>query len=176
MIRVWDPLVRAFHWALVASFVVCWLSAQAWENLHAWAGYVAGGLVLARVVWGFVGGGYARFTQFVRAPQVVFAYLAAIVRGSEARFVGHNPAGGAMIVALLVVVVATVASGYALTTDAFWGSSGAQHLHSWIAHGLALLVVVHLAGVALASLRHRENLVRAMIFGDKRAPAPEDVA
>ena len=176
MIRVWDPLVRALHWTLVVSFIVCWLSAQVWENLHAWAGYVAGALTLARVVWGFGGGGYARFAQFVRAPRVVLAYLGAIVRGSEARFVGHNPAGGAMIVALLIVVAATVASGYALTTDALWGSSGAQHLHSWIAHGLALLVLVHLAGVALASLRHRENLVRAMIVGDKRAPAPDDVA
>ena len=66
MIRVWDPLVRAFHWTLVASFVVCWLSAQVWEDLHAWAGYVAGALALARVVWGFVGGGYARFSS-VRA-------------------------------------------------------------------------------------------------------------
>ncbi len=176
MIRVWDPLVRAFHWTLVVTFVVCWLSAQVWEDLHAWAGYVAGALALARVVWGFVGRGYARFSQFVRAPRVVFAYLAAIARGSEGRFVGHNPAGGAMIVALLIVVVATAVSGYALTTDALWGSSGAQHLHSWIAQGLALLVLAHLAGVALASLRHRENLVRAMIFGKKRAPAPEDVA
>ena len=81
-----------------------------------------------------------------------------------------------MIVALLAVVVASVASGYALTTDAFWGSPAAQHAHSLIAHGLALLVLVHLAGVALASLRHRENLVRAMIVGDKRAPEAGDVA
>jgi cytochrome b len=176
VIRVWDPFVRAFHWTLVISFLVCWFSAQAWEGLQAWAGYVAGTLALARVVWGFVGGGYARFTQFVRAPRVVFAYLAAIARGSEARFLGHNPAGGAMIVALLAVVAATVASGYALTTDTFWGSATAQHLHSLIAHGLALLVVVHLVGVALASLRHRENLVRAMIVGEKRAPAAGDVA
>jgi len=176
MVRVWDPFVRAFHWTLVSSLVVCWLSAQVWEDLHAWAGVVAGALALARVVWGFVGGGYARFAQFVRAPRVVFAYLGAIVRGSEARFVGHNPAGGAMIVALLIVVAATAASGYALTTDAFWGSSTMQRLHSWIAHGLALLVLAHLVGVALASLRHRENLVRAMIFGDKRAPASDDVA
>jgi cytochrome b len=176
VIRVWDPFVRAFHWTLVASFVVCWLSAQVWEDLHAWAGYVAGALALARVVWGFVGGGYARFSQFVRAPRVVLAYLGAIARGSETRFVGHNPAGGAMIVALLIVVAATAASGYALTTDALWGSLDAQRLHSLIAHGLALLVLAHLVGVALASLHHRENLVRAMIFGDKRAPAPDDVA
>ena len=176
MIRVWDPFVRAFHWALVISFLVCWFSAQVWEDLHAWAGYVAGTLVVARVVWGFGGGGYARFSQFVRAPRAVLAYLGAIARRSEARFLGHNPAGGAMIVALLAVVAASVASGYALTTDTFWGSPAAQHAHSLIAHGLALLVLVHLAGVALASLRHRENLVRAMIVGDKRAPEAGDVA
>ena len=107
---------------------------------------------------------------------MVAAYLKAVAEGSEARFVGHNPAGGAMIVTLLAAMTATAATGWLLTTDWFWGSIAMKRAHSVLAHGLMLLVLAHLAGVALASLRHKENLVRSMVFGDKRAAGPGDVA
>jgi cytochrome b len=167
-VRVWDPLVRFFHWSLVLSFAVAWLSANSWENVHAWAGYAAGGLIVLRIIWGFVGTPYARFAHFVRSPGATLAYLRAIATGSEARHIGHNPAGGAMIVALILGMGGTALTGYLLTTDAFWGNEWMAHLHHWSAHGLIILVGVHLAGVALASYRHRENLVRAMIVGKKR--------
>ncbi len=176
MIRVWDPLVRGSHWALAASFAVAWLTSKNWEGLHVASGYVAGGLVALRVVWGFLGPRYARFTQFVRSPGTVIDYLRAIKDGSESRYIGHNPAGGAMIVVLLAAMAATAVSGWLLTTDAFWGSTVMQHGHSLLAHGVLALVVVHLVGVVLASLRHRENLVRAMIVGVKRPSEPGDVA
>jgi len=176
MIRVWDPFVRAFHWALVLSFALAWLSSEDAEGLHAAAGYVAGALVAARVVWGFAGPRYARFSQFVRPPQTVAAYLRAVAEGSERRFIGHNPAGGAMIVVLMAALTATAATGWLLTTDAFWGATGAQRAHSIVAHGLLLFVLAHLAGVALASIRHRENLIRAMVVGVKREAGPGDVA
>jgi cytochrome b len=175
MIRVWDPLVRAFHWALAASFAVAWLSSENWDSLHNVAGFAAGALVVLRVLWGFFGPRYARFAQFVRSPDTVIAYLGAIKDGSERRYIGHNPAGGAMIVVLLVTMAATAVSGGLLTTDAFWGSAVLQHVHSLLAHGVLALVVVHLAGVALASLRHHENLARAMVVGVKRAAGPGDV-
>ena len=176
MIRVWDSFVRAFHWALALTFAVAWLSSEHLERLHDAAGYVAGALVAARVVWGFVGTGYARFSQFIRSPETVAGYLKAIADGSERRFIGHNPAGGAMIVVLLGAMAAAAASGWLLTTDAFWGSTAAQRAHSLMAHGVLLLVLLHLGGVALASVRHRENLVRAMVIGVKRPAGPGDVA
>ncbi len=176
MIRVWDPLVRGAHWALAASFAVAWLSSKNWEGVHAASGYVAGVLVALRVVWGFLGPRYARFTQFVRSPGTVIGYLRAIKDGSESRYIGHNPAGGAMIVVLLAAMAATAVTGWLLTTDVFWGSTVMQRGHSLLAHGVLALVVVHLVGVALASLRHHENLVRAMIFGAKRPSEPGDVA
>jgi cytochrome b len=176
MIRVWDPFVRAFHWALAASFAVAWLSSENWDRLHASAGYAAGGLVASRVVWGFVGPRYARFAQFVRSPDTVIAYLRALKEGSERRYIGHNPAGGAMIVVLLVVMAATAVTGWLLTTDTFWGSTIMQHVHSALAHGLLGLVVLHLIGVVVASLRHQENLARAMVVGVKRAAGPGDLA
>lgn len=168
-IRVWDPLVRLFHWSLVLSFAVAWLSANFAENLHMWVGYAAGGLIMLRIVWGFIGTPYARFSHFVRSPSDVFQYLKAVASGSEARHIGHNPAGGAMIVALILGMGATVFTGWLLTTDMFWGVSWMQHLHNWSAHGLVLLVGLHIGGVVLASYRHRENLVAAMIVGTKRA-------
>jgi len=174
MIPVWDPVVRVLHWGVALGFAVAWLTAEQGERLHETAGFVAGALVLARVAWGFVGPRYARFAQFVRSPATVIAYLRAIAGGSERRFVGHNPAGGAMIVVLIAAMAATAASGWLLTVDAFWGSVTVQRVHTLLAYGLLLLVLVHLAGVALASLRHRENLVGAMVFGLKRAAGPDD--
>ena len=176
MIRVWDPLVRTLHWALALSFAVAWLSSEHSGRLHELAGYVAGGLVLARVAWGFFGPGYARFSQFVQPPAAVGEYLKSIAVGTERRFIGHNPAGGAMIVVLLAAMAATAATGWMLTTDAYRGSTTVQRLHSLLAHGVLILVAVHLAGVVLASFRHHENLARAMALGVKRAPGPRDVA
>jgi cytochrome b len=176
MIRVWDPLVRTFHWTLALSFAVAWLSSKPSGRLHELAGCIVGVLVLARVAWGFLGSGYARFSQFVQPPAAVAAYLGSIATGSERRFIGHNPAGGAMIVILLASMMATAATGWLLTTDAFWGSLAVQRVHSILAHGVLLLVLAHLGGVALASVRHRENLVRAMVVGDKRAAGPDDVS
>ena len=176
MVRVWDPFVRALHWTLAASFAAAWVSSENWEGLHDAAGYAAGALVALRVVWGIRGPRYARFAQFVRSPRTVIAYLRAIKDRSERRYIGHNPAGGAMIIVMLAAMAATAVSGWLLTTDTFWGSTALQRVHSTLADGLLLLVTLHLGGVALASLRHHENLVRAMIVGAKRAAGPGDVA
>jgi cytochrome b len=175
-IPVWDPFVRLLHWSLALSFVVAWFSANSFDDLHIWAGYAAGAIVLARVAWGVVGTRYARFSQFVRSPRGVLAYLRMMASGGERRYVGHNPAGGAMIVALILMMSATSMSGWELTTDAFWGVAWMQRLHNALAHGLLLLVCAHLAGVMLASFRQRENLVAAMFNGRKRAAGQSDVA
>ena len=173
--RVWDLFVRLFHWSLAASFVVAWLTRHGSEDIHHLAGYAAAGLVLLRVVWGVVGTHYARFTQFTRSPRTVMGYLRDILTGREARYIGHNPAGGAMILALRLTMTATAFTGWMTTTDQFWGVEWVTRAHDLIAHALLILVLAHLAGVALASLRHRENLIRAMLSGWKRAPERGDV-
>jgi cytochrome b len=104
-VRVWDPVVRLFHWSLVAGFATAWFSANRAENLHVWTGYAAGGLILLRLVWGLVGTRYARFSSFVTGPRRTLAYAASILNGTEARHIGHNPAGGAMVVVLMAGVV-----------------------------------------------------------------------
>jgi len=174
-IKVWDPLVRIFHWSLAASFLLAWLSAEDWDLLHYWAGYAAGGLIAFRLLWGFAGPRYARFSQFLRAPSTVRAYLRDMLSGRERRYIGHNPAGGAMVLCLLAGLAALSFSGWLLTTDAFWGSDLLEGLHELLANGLLALVLLHVGGVLFASLRHRENLARAMVTGRKQAPAPGDV-
>ncbi len=176
LVRVWDPVVRLFHWSLVVGFAVAWFSANRAEDLHTWVGYAAGGLILLRLIWGVVGTRYARFSSFVKGPTGIARYLLAILKGSEARYIGHNPAGGAMVLALMAGVLGLVVTGWMQFTDAYYGEDWVTNLHSLIAHGLLVLIVVHLGGVALASLRHHENLVRAMITGRKRTAQGDDIA
>lgn len=176
MARVWDPVVRLFHWSLVASFATAWFSANRSGDLHLWAGYAAGGLIALRLIWGMIGTRYARFASFARGPGRVLAYLRAILNGTEARHIGHNPAGGAMVLALMAGVAGLVVTGWMQGTDAYYGVDWVTHLHGLLANGVVALIVLHLAGVALASWRHRENLVRAMVTGRKRAPQGHDIA
>jgi cytochrome b len=175
-VKVWDPLVRLFHWSLAASFVLAWISADEWDDLHIWAGYTAAALIAFRLVWGLVGPRYARFRQFVRAPGAVAAYLKDLLAGREARYLGHNPAGGAMIIVLILSLAALCLTGWMYTLDAFWGEEWVEELHEILANLLLVLVGLHVAGVVLASLKHHENLARAMLTGRKRAPAAGDEA
>ncbi|MDQ7246821.1 cytochrome b/b6 domain-containing protein [Dongia sedimenti] len=174
-VKIWDPFVRVFHWSLVASFAVAWLTAEDWKALHMWAGYAAGSLIALRLLWGAVGTRYARFSQFVRSPRAVAAYVRDIVTGREARYLGHNPAGGLMIVALIATMATVSVTGWMQTTDAYWGVEWVEELHEAVASLMLGLVGLHVLGVAVASLRHRENLVRAMLTGRKRSPGAADI-
>ena len=113
-IKVWDPLVRIFHWSLVAAFTIAYLSEDDWQSLHVWAGYTVAGLVAFRLLWGFVGSEHARFRDFVFSPATVFGYIKDLVALRAKRYIGHNPAGGAMVIALLISLAATTLTGMQL--------------------------------------------------------------
>lgn len=168
-VRVWDPLVRLFHWSLVAAFGTTYLLGEDGGPLHQRLGYVVLGLVAFRLLWGVAGSRHARFRDFVPSPAGLAAYLRDIAARREQRYLGHNPAGGAMIVALLLALTATGVTGWLGTTDAFWGAGWLEEVHETAANGTLLLAGLHVAGVIWSSLRHRENLVRAMFTGKKRA-------
>ena len=170
--KVWDPFVRVAHWSLVASVVAAWFTK---ETLHEWLGYAALGIVALRAAWGAIGPRYARFRQFVREPAATLAYARAVAARAEARYLGHNPLGGWMIVALLGTVALTCASGWLSITDRFWGVAWVQDTHTFLADALVALAALHVAGVVYTSLRHRENLPRAMVTGRKLPPRPGDV-
>jgi len=167
-VKVWDIVVRVFHWSLVAAFVVAWITADEWDRLHEWVGYAAAVLVFVRIVWGVVGSKHARFMNFVRSPSVVRDYLRDMLQGKERRYLGHNPAGGAMILALLSGICGLGVTGWMMTTNAFWGVDWVEDLHELLAYGLLALVALHVLDVLYASLRHQENLILAMLTGRKR--------
>lgn len=168
-VKVWDPFVRLFHWSLVAGFAGAWITGDEFGKVHEQIGYAIIGLIAARVVWGFIGTRHARFSSFAFGPGHVLSFLRQSLSLSAPRHLGHNPAGGAMVFALLALIAVICGSGYAMTTDAYWGVEWVEELHKaavWITTGL---VVLHVGGVILASVEHGENLVRAMVTGRKRA-------
>ena len=175
MARVWDPLVRIFHWSMLLAFLTAWFTSHSSDDIHHLAGYAAAALIFLRLLWGFLGTPYARFAQFVRDPGTILRYLRDMASGREARYLGHNPAGGAMVLALMAAMAATALTGWMMTTDAYFGVEWVGRTHDLVAHGLLVLILVHLGGVVLASLRHRENLVGAMLSGRKRAATSDDV-
>ena len=171
-VRVWDRVVRVLHWSLAGSVGMAGASlidALCLQPLHQPAGYAALGIVLLRVVWGGVGRGHARFAQFVRGPRVTARYARLVFARREPRTLGHNPLGAWMIVALLLCVIALAISGWLYTTDWFWGSEAVEDVHRQLAWSLLALVALHIGGVIYTSWRHRENLVKAMFDGRKRA-------
>lgn len=181
-IKVWDPFVRVFHWTLVASFFIALLSGDDFTTLHTWAGYYILGLVLVRIVWGVVGTHYARFSEFVKSPRVAIDYMKNLLMLRAPRYVGHNPAGGLMIVALIGSLLITSTMGMIVladeegagpmvgTLDYFpgWLLDVFEETHEAFAYFTLGLVVIHVAGVLVESVFHRENLVRAMLTGRKR--------
>lgn len=166
-VQVWDPLVRVFHWTLAAAVLGAFLIERP-RDLHEALGWIALGAVGVRILWGFIGSAHARFADFVPTPGSLIRFLRDLGQGREARYLGHNPAGAAMILALLFGVTVAGVSGWMMTTDAFFAEDWVEELHEIAANGVIALVAIHVAGVLFVSLRHGENLVRAMITGRKR--------
>jgi cytochrome b len=203
-IRVWDPLVRIGHWTLAAAFFTAYFTAEELEDIHVWAGYWVAAYVVVRTLWGFIGTKYARFADFVRGPRAVFGYLSTFFVKPHRCYLGHNPAGGAMIVALLLSLAATAFTGLMVEAAAenegplvaWFGGPAAtaappgahdgkgaelakaaknpkahayKEVHEVFANLSLGLVILHILGVLAGVFIHRENLVGAMITGDKPA-------
>ena len=179
-VYVWDPFVRLFHWTLVIAFTVAYiLTDEDVLKVHVWAGYVVGALVVARVIWGFVGPEHARFTDFVYSPGASLRYVRDLVLFRAERHLGHSPGGGAMVVTLLLFLALTVITGLmvyggdqqagplaGMFTKEFGESF--EGVHELIANITLALVLAHISAVILASFVFQENLPRAMFTGYKR--------
>lgn len=170
-ILVWDLPTRLFHWLLAATFAGAWLTAESerWRDLHVALGYTFAGLIAFRLVWGFVGSRHARFSSFLTGPGPVKRYLTSLLLLRPEHHVGHNPAGGWAVLALLGLGLATAASGYAVYGE--FGGHWLEELHEGVAGAMLAIVFVHIGAVVVSSLIHRENLVRAMWTGFKRGDA-----
>jgi cytochrome b len=168
MVPVWDLAVRILHWSLVLTVAAAWLTRHSPGRWHEWIGYTTLAIVAARTAWGFLGTGYARFEDFLRPASATIAYSRDIITGREARYVGHNPLGGWMVLALLALVALVGFSGWLYTTDRFWGVPWVEKLHGTLSDILFAFVGLHILGVVFTSVRHRENLAGAMLHGRKR--------
>ena len=168
MILVWDVAVRVLHWTLVLTVAAAWLTRHSAGRWHEWLGYATLAIVVMRTIWGFVGSRHARFTDFIRSASVTAAYARDTFSAREARFVGHNPLGGWMVVILLTMVALVGVTGWLYTTDRFWGVAWVEELHDTLSDILFLFVGLHIAGVVFTSVRHRENLPGSMLHGRKR--------
>ena len=113
-VLVWDPVVRIGHWVIVIGFFTAYLSGDELPDIHVLAGYTVAATVLVRLIWGIMGTQHARFSSFVAGPRGVLSYLKGLFTGTAGRHLGHNPAGAAMIIALLMALSGTTLSGMAL--------------------------------------------------------------
>ena len=168
--RVWSPWLRLMHWVLALAMMVGFVTHEGGGTVHETAGYVAWAVAMVRIVLGFFGSGYWHFGQFVRPIPATLRYARDVLAHREARYLGHNPLGGWMVLLLLADAVACGVTGWMATTDRFFGVAWVGNLHEAVGEALVPLLLFHLAGVAFTAWRHRENLVAAMLHGNKRAP------
>jgi cytochrome b len=169
---VWDLPTRTFHWLLAASFAGAFVTADSerLRDVHMVLGYTTLGLVAFRLLWGIVGTRYARFTALPLSPAAVIDYLKSLLKLSPRHYFGHNPAGSWAIVAMLLLVVALGATGWAQAVEI--GPEWLEDLHEGLANATLALVVVHVVAVLVSSALHRENLPRAMVTGYKPGAGP----
>lgn len=173
-VRVWDPVVRLSHWTVVAG---CSINLM-FENggiFHRAVGYAVATAAAIRIVWGFLGRGHARFSTFIPRPAALGKYLRQLYRNREPRYVGHNPAGAIMSLALLALLVGISTTGWMLGLDRYYGNHKLQALHEGFAMAVLPLVGVHVLAAVFESLRHHENLFKAMVTGRKRRAAGDDI-
>ncbi len=171
-IPVWDLAVRVFHWSLVFGVIAAWFTGGTGSRFHELAGFVVASLLVFRLVWGFTGTTYARFREFVRSPRALVRYLFDIGRNRADRHVGHNPAGAYMILALLACIAAISITGFMMMTSRFFGVAWVETAHQYASNALMALIPLHLLGVLVSSWMHQENLIGAMLSGNKHRELP----
>lgn len=162
--------MRILHWTLAVAVVVNYWVTEPGSDIHTWIGYTATAVVAARIIWGFVGRGYARFDTFTPSIERLREHTAALVSGSIPTDSGHNPLGALMIYLVLVLVAVLATTGWMHEEiDALYGNELLQEIHALAAHTLWIAAVVHVVAVFLVQYVGRIELVRPMITGRRRS-------
>ena len=170
---VWDLPTRVFHWSLAVCFAGAWLTSEGEGGrlAHLLFGYSVLGLLLFRLVWGVLGSRHARFSGLLHGPAATWRYLRSLLQGRPDHHVGHNPAGAVAIWLLIGLGLTTAGLGVAMV----WaGGEALEDVHEAFATAMLVVVAVHVIGVIVGSVLHRENLPRAMVTGHKHGLRPED--
>ena len=174
-ILIWDVPTRVFHWLLALSFAGAYLTAESerYRDIHVVLGYTLLGLIAFRLLWGFFGTRYAQFRSFQFKPGEIFAYSLSLLKGKPAHYVGHNPLGSVAIWLLLGLGISAGVTGVLLFQDI--GGDALEELHELLSNAMLAVVAIHIAGVVVSSVLHRENLVRSMITGCKSAEPEQGI-
>ena len=173
-VKVWDLVVRLFHWTIVTGVVLNLWVFEHGKYAHRVTGYVVVAALAVRLVWGILGTRHARFSDFFPTPRRVIAHVSALLRGEDARRLGHSPLGALMMLALMAVLAGLGLTGWMMGLDAFWGVKWVEDLHGLLANFIMALAILHIAAAMIESVRHRENLPWAMVTGRKRALGAHD--
>jgi cytochrome b len=171
--------MRIFHWSLVFTFFVAFITEDDWMDLHIQAGYAVSILIAFRLIWGFIGTRQARFLSFVKPPSVVISYLKQMLSLRAPHYLGHNPLAAVMVIALLGCITLVVFTGIVMIAGEgqgplvgifpdSWSGEWMEEIHEFFANFSLLLVIAHVSGVLVSSLLEGENLVKAMINGRKK--------
>lgn len=174
-ILIWDAPTRVFHWLQAISFLGAYLTSESERNrdIHMAFGYILLGLIVFRFLWGFLGTRYARFSSFLFKPAEIGAYLLSLFKGKSKHYLGHNPAGSVSVWLLLSLGLFICVTGVmALQDDA---ADAVVMLHGAATKIMLAVILLHIVGVLVSSVLHRENLVRSMITGFKSAEADEGI-
>lgn len=167
--KLWDPLIRVFHWSIAAIFVANYFFNEAGDDWHQWLGYGAVTWLLVRFVWGVFGKGAARWSDFFPTPARLKAHASALIKGAPYHRLGHSPLGALVMILMMLCILSLGISGFMMEEiDYFWGEEWVENLHGWIADTLMALVLLHIFAALFESYRLKENLPLSMITGKRR--------
>jgi cytochrome b len=174
-ILVWDVPTRVFHWTTVLSFAVAYLTAESerTRDIHVVFGFIFLGMLVFRLVWGFAGTHYARFANFLYGPREIARYIASLFKRMPIHYVGHNPAGSVAIWLLLSLGLVLSVSGVIVYEEL--GDDIFEEVHEIVTDAMLVVVAIHVIGVIVSGIMHRENLVKSMIIGYKNGDGQDKV-
>ena len=173
-VKVWDWPVRVCHWLLAACVLANLAITEDGSDVHRYVGYTAAGIVVFRLIWGGIGSRYARFSDFWPTPTKLKAHVNMLLQGKHDEHLGHNPFGALMAFTLWACVLGLGISGWMMGTDRFWGEDWVENLHEVIADGMMILVSLHVLAVFVMSWYENQNLVGAMITGNKTVTSVDE--
>ncbi len=167
---VWDFPLRVWHWSLAAFVLVACVTPNTFDRLHRLAGYAVIGLLAFRLIWGLIGSRHSLFARISLKLRAAPQYIVGMLRGETGRYLGLNPAGAAMLVVMLALLIVSTISGVMQVSIRFFGVGWIEQAHALSSNAIIALIAVHVLGTVWMSVLQRENLMRAMVTGRKRVP------
>lgn len=174
-VLVWDLVLRTCHWSIAAIIIINAFIIDDGKRIHEWLGYAVLLIIAIRMIWGFIGTPHARYADFIPSFASLRTYIAALLKSRAPRYIGHNPLGVVMMIALIFTTIACCITGWMQTLDRFWGEEWLQNIHELTSDFILYLAALHVFAAIFESVRHKENLIKSMITGLKSPATNDDI-